>query len=226
MDASPPPRLMNDFDLALRPAYVEQEQKPVAANTLPTETFTPKLSEKTEKEKSGFSIESITLAGGPIFSQHMQSAPNHFNQSHTFISAKISTRDYGSLGAFSLSPNSMRKDSIAVGYITPPLKFSVLGVKAELSGMVGAVTGYVYDVTPMVGANLRVNLFEAAVGNGKMDVGLEVSAMPYLQPAGVVVTSPYLSLRYHFGAKSQAAKPVANDTVQTAPRSAANGPSF
>ncbi len=75
-------------------------------------------------------------------------------------------------------------------------------MKLELSAAFGLVTGYQSYPLPLTGVQARLDLYH----KGKMDIGIEMAAMPYIakdsvihkNKFGVVGTTPFLSLRYPF----------------------------
>lgn len=153
-------------------------------------------------------IESVTLAGGPIRSRHFQTGPKqNYNESHTFTSLRVDTRDYGRWAMYALTPNSENRNSFGIGYVTKPLRAEFGKVSLEASLMAGIVTGYQEYPLPMVGGNLRLEFYERSFAHGKLSIGAEASVMPYVSQrfkgdkwqVGIVGTTPYLSARYTFG---------------------------
>ena len=148
-------------------------------------------------------IESITLEGAPIATKHLQFGDENFNERHTMGILKVHTNGYGNWGLYALSPNSVDDDSYGVGYVTDPYVIPFGGTTAlELSGAIGLVTGYQDYPLPLLAAQARLSLYE----RGGWNAGVAMAASPYYakdrntdeNELGVVVTSPFLSVRYSF----------------------------
>ncbi len=148
-------------------------------------------------------IQSVTLEGGPILSKHFQSGDEHFRERHGLAIAKIHTKSYGNWGLYFLNPNSVNDTSFGVGYVTNPYTVPLGPLKLELSGALGLVTGYQDYPVPLVAAQARLVMYE----QGPWNVGASMAAMPYIMEDdtptgknqfGIVGTSPFLSIRYHF----------------------------
>lgn len=147
-------------------------------------------------------LQSMTIEGGPIGSKHIQSGDPNFREGHTLAVAKFETRDYGTWGLYLLTPNSVDKTSFGVGYVTNPWTIPMGPVDLELTGALGLVTGYQDYPVPLLAGEARFVLYRAE----KWDAGLAMAATPYVMEErrtnnnkfGVVVTSPFLSLRYKF----------------------------
>ena len=147
-------------------------------------------------------IQAVTLEGGPIFSKHFQSGDPDFRQRHQLGIAKVHTKDYGNWGVYVLTPNSVDKTSVGVGYVTDPYTVPLGVTKLELSGALGLVTGYQDYPVPLMAAQARFVVYE----NDKWNVGASVAALPYIMQDrnggdnkfGVVTTSPFISIRYKF----------------------------
>lgn len=148
-------------------------------------------------------IKSFTLEGGPIASKHIQSGDNNFRERHVLAVAKIGTENYGNWALYFLNPNSVRKTSVGLGYVTNPYVLPISGpVKLELSGALGLVTGYQDYPVPLLAGEARLVLFDS----GKWNAGIAAAAMPYIaedditgeNKVGIVATTPFLSIRYNF----------------------------
>lgn len=153
-------------------------------------------------QDSSGQIQSFTLEGGPIISKHFQSGDENFNDHHGLAIAKIETRDYGNWGLYYLNPNSVDDTSIGFGYVTDPYVMPLGPTKLELTGALGLVTGYQDYPVPLVAAQLRWVVYE----NDTWSAGVSAAALPYYMEDnitgdnefGVVATTPFLSVRYHF----------------------------
>jgi hypothetical protein len=150
-----------------------------------------------------WAVEAVTVEGGPIWSHHFQSGPNDFNQHHTLGIVKLTTEDEGTWGLYVLTPNSVRRTSIGAGWVTKPWTVPVSGpVKFEFNASLGLVSGYQNYPVPLIAGEARLVLFE----ENNWDAGFSAAAMPYIahdtvtndNKAGVVVTTPFLSLKYRF----------------------------
>lgn len=147
-------------------------------------------------------IKSITVEGGPIASKHFQSEDENFKETHGLAIVKVHTEGYGNWGVYYLSPNSVRDTSVGVGYVTNPLTIPMGPTELELSGALGLVTGYQDYPVPLLAGQARFKIHESM--DGKWNVGLAAAALPYIMENdqtkdnnfGVVVTSPFLSVRY------------------------------
>jgi hypothetical protein len=154
---------------------------------------------------AGGQIESVMLEGAPIASHHFQFEDNDFRQRHTLVVGKVYTKDYGNWAVYVLSPNSVDRTSVGAGYITDPWTVPVGPMSLEFTGGLGLVTGYQSYPLPMLVGEARLVIYQSPT----WDAGLASAAMPYRTrdsgknhdgkaSAGVVVTSPFLSLRYKF----------------------------
>jgi hypothetical protein len=148
-------------------------------------------------------IQSITLEAGPVATKHFQAGNEDYRERHGLGILKVHTKDYGNWALYLLSPNSVDKRSVGVGYLTDPYTLPLSPFKLELSGALGLVTGYQDYPLPLLAAEVRLVVFE----DGPWDAGLSMAANPYYMQEegpsgdnhfGVVVTSPFLSFRYNF----------------------------
>lgn len=147
-------------------------------------------------------IESVTIEGGYIRSEHIQSGDPDYRDRHGLGVAKIHTKDYGNWGLYVLSPNSVDKHSIGAGYVTEDYPVELGPVKIEFSGALGLVTGYQDYPVPLLAGEAKWVLYE---GNN-WDAGISMAALPYFvrerngeeNNFGIVVTSPFLSVKYKF----------------------------
>jgi hypothetical protein len=148
-------------------------------------------------------VDEMMLEGGPIASHHFQSGDNNFRQRHELAIAKVFTHDYGNWALYFLNPNSVRKTSVGVGYVTRPWVVPVSGpVSLEFSGGLGLVTGYQSYPVPLLAGEARLVLFHS----GGWDAGFTAAALPYITDDdrdgktkfGIVATTPFLSVRYKF----------------------------
>lgn len=151
---------------------------------------------------TGF-FESITFEGGPIWSKHFQFGDQNFREHHGLAALKVSTRDYGNWGVYYLSKNSVRKNSVGVGYVTDPWVIPLGGSSAlEFNGILGLVTGYQDYPVPLLAVQARIQLYET----GRWNFGIASVAAPYYaedpvngdDEFGIVATTPFLSARYRF----------------------------
>lgn len=158
-----------------------------------------------ENDGSGSSpwLESITVEGGPIATNHFQSGNEDYRERHGLAIVKASTRSYGNWGLYVLAPNSVDRTSVGVGYVTDPYVIPVSGpVRLELSGAVGLVTGYQDYPVPLLAGEARLVVYQ----RGPWDAGLSMAALPYYAQDrnggddnfGIVATIPFLSVRYSF----------------------------
>jgi len=147
-------------------------------------------------------LQSLSIEGGPIGSKHIQSGDPDFREGHTLVVTKFETRDYGTWGLYYLGPNSVDRTSVGLGYVTDPWTIPMGPVDLELTGALGLVTGYQDYPVPLLAGEARFVLYKTE----KWDAGLAMAALPYIMEErrtndnkfGVVVTSPFLSLRYKF----------------------------
>lgn len=147
-------------------------------------------------------LESVTLEGGPIATKHFQAGSENFRERHGLAVLKFSTVGYGNWALYFLNPNSVDRTSVGAGYVTDPYVVPLGPTELELSGALGLVTGYQDYPVPLVVAQARLKLYE----NGPWNAGLSMAANPYYAQDkrsddnewGVVVTSPFLSVRYSF----------------------------
>lgn len=153
---------------------------------------------------SGF-IEAVTLEGGPIASKHFQSSDEHFRERHGLGFLKVETKDYGNWGLYLLSPNSVDRTSVGAGYVTDPYVIPMGSTRFEFTGALGLVTGYQDYPLPLLAGQVRFVVYESGPWSG----GISMAALPYIMEdedrngrksneAGIVVTSPFLSIRYQF----------------------------
>jgi len=154
------------------------------------------------QETQGKRITSLTFEGGPIATKHLQSGDENFRERHGMVVVKIHTEGYGNWGLYFLNPNSVDDPSVGFGYVTNPYAIPLGPTELELSGALGLVTGYQDYPVPLLAAQARLKLYE----QGSWNAGLAVAASPYIlednrtgdNEFGVVVTSPFLSVRYSF----------------------------
>jgi len=147
-------------------------------------------------------VTSFTLEGGPIATKHIQSGNEDFRERHVMAVAKVHTKGYGNWGLYFLNPNSVDDTSYGFGYVTNPYAIPLGPTELELSGALGLVTGYQDYPVPLLAAQARLKLIE----RGAWNVGIATAASPYFieeedgddNEFGVVVTSPFLSVRYQF----------------------------
>ena len=150
-------------------------------------------------------LKAITLEGGPITTHHYQSTYYDYNQKHTLGIVKFETRNYGTWGLYVLSPNSMNRTSVGIGYLPSSLELKLPGsLKAEFSVAVGLTSGYREYPVPLISGEVRLGIYE----KNNWDIGITVAAMPYIyktweqdkkvRHTGIVVTSPFLSIRRKF----------------------------
>ncbi len=152
-------------------------------------------------------IQALTLEGAPIASKHFQSGDNDFRERHTLAIAKVETRDYGNWGLYVLTPNSVERTSVGIGYVTDPyvIQFNPNGVgtpRLEITGAIGAVTGYQDYPVPLLAGQGRLVVYE----QDRLSVGASMAVMPYIMEdktrdetkLGIVGTTPFFSLRYAF----------------------------
>jgi len=154
---------------------------------------------------SGF-VTAVTVEGAPIASKHFQSGDEHFRERHGLAIVKVETKDYGNWGLYLLTPNSVDRTSVGAGYVTDPLVLPMGSTRFEFTGALGLVTGYQDYPVPLLAAEARFVAYES----GPWSAGLAMAAMPYIMEdknrntgrksneAGIVVTSPFLSIRYQF----------------------------
>ena len=148
------------------------------------------------------SIKSVTLEGGPIATKHFQSGDESFRENHGLAIVKVETANYGTWGAYYLSPNSVNDPSFGVGYVTNPFEMPLGPTHFELTGALGLVTGYQDYPVPLLAAQLKWVLFE----NEGWDAGIAAAALPYIaeDPTsgdtefGIVATTPFLSVKRKF----------------------------
>lgn len=151
--------------------------------------------------QDGF-ITSVTVEGGPIWTKHFQSDDENFRENHGLAIVKAETRDYGTWGLYYLAPNSVDDTSVGAGYVTPAWVIPLGPTELELTGALGIVTGYQDYPVPLIAAQARLKLYE----NGAWNAGISTAALPYYaednttgnSDFGVVVTSPFLSVRHNF----------------------------
>ncbi len=149
-----------------------------------------------------WAVEDVTVEGGPIWSHHFQSGPINFNQHHALGIVKLTTEGEGTWGLYVLTPNSERRTSIGGAWVTKPWIVPVAGqTRFEFTGALGLVSGYRSYPVPLIAAEARLVLIERK----NWDAGVSAAALPYIaqdmkkdNKAGVVVSSPFLSVRYRF----------------------------
>lgn len=78
-------------------------------------------------------LESITIAGAPIATKHIQASDEDFRERHGLAIAKVHTKGYGNWGVYFLNPNSVDRTSVGAGYVTDPYVIPVGPTKLELS---------------------------------------------------------------------------------------------
>lgn len=151
-------------------------------------------------------VKAITLEGGPIASKHFQSGDENFHERHGLGVIKVETNDYGNWGLYLLSPNSVERTSVGAGYVTDPLTVPISdSMRFEFTGALGLVTGYQDYPVPLLAGEVRFVAYE----DGPFSAGASMVALPYIMKDerrngtsdnefGIVVTSPFLSLRYQF----------------------------
>lgn len=148
-------------------------------------------------------IQAVMLEGGPVFTKHIQSGDDNYRENHGIAIAKLYTKDYGNWALYFLNPNSVDRTSFGAGYVTEPYVLPIMGpVDLELSAALGLVTGYQDFPVPLIAGQARLKLYE----RGAWDAGITAAANPYVMEEkntndtkwGMVVTSPFLSLRYKF----------------------------
>jgi hypothetical protein len=157
---------------------------------------------QTAEEGSSSGIESVTIEGAPIASQHFQFGEENFHERHMLVVGKIATKNYGNWGLYLLTPNSVEKTSVGFGYVTDPYVVPIGPVNLELSAGLGLVTGYQDYPVPLLAGQARLNLYSS----GPWDFGLSAALIPYYTEDdttgdnewGVVGTTPFLSVRYNF----------------------------
>lgn len=147
-------------------------------------------------------ISSVTVEGGPIASQHFQSGDDNFHERHALAVVKVATENYGNWGLYFLSPNSVERTSVGVGYITDPYAIPLGPTQLELTGALGLVSGYQDYPVPLLAAQARLVVYH----NGPWDAGVATAVTPYFMKDdttnenewGVVGVTPFLSIRYSF----------------------------
>ena len=148
-------------------------------------------------------IKSVTVEGGPIFTKHFQSGGDDFQDFHGLGIVKVHTEGYGNWGLYVLAPNSVNRISVGAGYVTDPYAIPLGPVDLELSAGLGLVTGYQDYPVPLLAGQARLVVYK----DGPWDAGISAAAMPYIlkedggdggNKAGIVVTTPFLSVRYKF----------------------------
>jgi len=147
-------------------------------------------------------FESVTFEGGPVATKHLQFDDENFRERHGLAILKASTREYGNWALYFLNPNSVDDTSFGAGYVTDPYVIPLGPTQLELTGALGLVTGYQDYPVPLLAGQARLQLFEYE----RWNVGVSVAANPYYtqdevsndNEFGVVMTSPFLSMRYSF----------------------------
>jgi len=155
------------------------------------------------QEKDRF-VKSVTVEGGYIWTKHIQSEDEDFRERHGLAIVKVETQNYGRWGVYYLGPNSVRDTSVGFGYVTPSWDIPLGPTALELSGALGIVTGYQDFPVPLVAGQARLKLYESV--NGRWNAGIATAALPYVaenqltgdNDFGVVVTTPFLSIRHKF----------------------------
>lgn len=207
MDYYEPPKTFADVDRTQRPAVVECARPTATAPIL-------------DLEKKQVTVDAITLAGGRIHSDHHQPATK-LNQKHTLVAMGIEYSNGLYVGAYTLSPNSVRKESFGLMAGKELFSFgSEHGLKFSVLGVGGFSTGYLEGLPmPFVGAIPRLQLFDARVGDGHLSVGLSRMYIPYVleKQASYISTTPFLSLRYTFGRESAPRAGIATSPAEYRP---------
>ena len=84
------------------------------------------------------------------------------------------------------------------------MEYSTWPNSVGVVGCAGNVTGYQDFPVPLVAGQARLNLYESQ--NGRWNAGIAAAALPYVaenqltgdNDFGVVVTTPFLSIRHRF----------------------------
>lgn len=147
-------------------------------------------------------VKSVTLQGGPIATKHIQGGTEHYRERHGLAVLKVHTEKYGNWGLYFLNPNSVENTSFGAGYVTDPYSVYWGPLDFEFSGALGLVSGYQDYPVPLLVGEARLVLYD----EGSWNAGLSMAANPYVMEDditgennfGVVVTSPFLSVRYRF----------------------------
>lgn len=154
-------------------------------------------------QENPWELKSLTLEGGPIATKHFQGGEENYRERHGLAVLKAETAEYGTWGLYFLNPNSVDRTSVGAGYITKPYVVPLAySMDLEFSGALGLVTGYQDYPVPLIVGEARLGLFE----EGPWDVGVAMATNPYIMQEkdsgdnnfGMVVTSPFLSIRYKF----------------------------
>lgn len=153
-------------------------------------------------QTSPWTVNSLTLEGGPIATKHFQGGEEHYRERHGLAVLKAETEGYGTWGLYFLNPNSVEDTSFGAGYITKPYVVDLGLTDLELSGALGLVTGYQDYPVPLIVGEARLVLFD----EGPWNAGIAMATNPYIMEdkvtgdhnVGMVVTSPFLSIRYTF----------------------------
>ena len=163
----------------------------------------PAQAQAQKQESEGF-VKSVTVEGGYIWTKHIQGDDEDFRERHGLAIVKVETQNYGRWGIYYLAPNSVRDTSVGFGYVTPSWDIPLGPTALEISGALGIVTGYQDFPVPLVAGQARLNLYESQ--NGRWNAGIAAAALPYVaenqltgdNDFGVVVTTPFLSIRHRF----------------------------
>ena len=148
-------------------------------------------------------IKSVTLEGGPIATKHLQSNDEDYRERHGLGILKVETDRIGTWALYLLNPNSVEDTSVGLGYVFPSYDIAMIGnTRLELSAALGLVTGYQDYPVPLLAGQVRWVVFE----NNNWDAGLSIAANPYYtenettndNDFGIVVTSPFLSIKRKF----------------------------
>jgi hypothetical protein len=103
----------------------------------------------------------------------------------------------------SIKPNSFGRNTIGIGRMSKPLSWRFnKHVELNVTGAAGIATGYIKNApTPMVAGLIHLSLYQ----DKRWQLGLGTAVVPYIAKnpddkyrAGVVTTSPYLSITHKF----------------------------
>ncbi|MEM6812599.1 MAG: hypothetical protein AAF549_09065 [Pseudomonadota bacterium] len=147
-------------------------------------------------------FKSVSFEGAPIATKHFQSDDEDFRERHFLGVVKAHTHKYGNWGLYFLGPNSVDDTSVGFGYVTNPWVYELGPTQLEFSGALGLVTGYQDYPVPLLAGQITWQLYSY----NQWDFGLSMAALPYYveeensndSDFGIVVTSPFLSVRYNF----------------------------
>lgn len=147
-------------------------------------------------------IKSVTLEGGPIATKHFQKGSEDFRERHGLGILKVETDSIGTWALYLLNPNSVDDTSVGLGYVLNPYNIPLGSTRIELTAALGLVTGYQDYPVPLLAGQAKWVFFE----NEDWDVGIAMATNPYYtenettndDDFGIVVTSPFLSLKRKF----------------------------